>query len=154
MAPKNNERYGSVFRFTQFGITADKTLIQNVPTFIGSYTVKAGQMIQPGYGPYNSLDTATGRISGVLKDAGAAILNGVLRISVWDESDRPKEIVDEFDIGLLNQSAFNLQMPFAQKGYAVPEDKKIVLEIICYDAAKVLTVSTSSLNMHVTKHQV
>lgn len=153
MAAKN-ERYGSVFRFSHFGVTADKALVQGKPTYIGEYVVPAGIMIQPGYGPYNSLESATGRIAGVLKETGGAVINGILRISVWDESDRPAEIVDEFDIAHLNQSAFNLQQPFAQKGFAVPEDKKLVLEIICTDSGKTFDISESSFAMHITKHKV
>lgn len=151
---RKNESYGSVFRLSHFGVTADKVLVQNKPTYLGEYVVPAGIMIQPGYGPYNSLESAIGRIAGVFKDTGGAVINGILRISAWDESDRPSEIVDEFDIAHLNQSSFNLQQPFAQKGYAVPEDKKLVLEIICFDSGKTFDVETSSLSMHVTKHKV
>lgn len=151
-----NERYGAVFRLGDFGITSNVALVQNKPTFIGEYVVPAGMLIQPGNGPYNSLEQAVGRIAATLKDTSGspALLRGSLRLSVWSEDDRQLMTIDEFDIGRLDQSDYAKMQPFAQRGIAISEDKKFVLEIICLDSGKTLNVAASSLYMDVTKHRV
>ncbi len=149
------ESYHDVMRLSNFtDIAATTACTQNKPQFIGSYKVPAGQGLELGFGPYASLDTAVGRIFMDANDSTDVDMNGKLRISIWDEEDRPVRILGNFDLAALRQSAVNLRTPLAESGAIITQDKKLVLELIAYDAGKSFKLATSDLMMSVTKYKV
>lgn len=149
------ESYHDIMRLSSFtDIAATTALTQNKPTFVGSYKVPAGQGLELGFGPFASLDTAVGRAYADMNDATDVDLNGKLRISIWDEEDRPVRILGNWDLAALRQSTMNLRPPLAETGAIITQDKKLVLEVICYDASKSFKLSGSDLQISVTKYKV
>lgn len=148
------EAYHDVLRFSNFSDTAATiALTQNKPNFIGSITIPAGQGLELGFGPYASLDTAVGRIFADLNDSTDADLKGKLRVSVWDEEDRPVRIIGTWDAAQLNQSTLTNRQPLAESGVILTEDKKVVLEFIPYEASKTFKLSGSDLLISCTKYK-
>lgn len=148
----NGSGFHTHLRFFDFPDAADVALVQNVPIYIGSLTVLAKTGYAVGYGQYDALDNAVGRISAVLKDTGAAIIKGKLRISYRNAHNQHIETVGEFDIESLNQTAINLKQPLPQWGNGVTEDKKIILEIIAYESGKTFDVSASDIDISATRY--
>lgn len=148
------ESYHDIMRLSNFtDIAATTALTQNKPTYIGSYKIPAGQGLEIGFGPFASLDTAVGRIFMDANDAADADLNGKLRISIWDEEDRPIRILGNWDLAALRQTDLTKRPPLAESGAVLTEDKKLVLELVCYDSGKSFKLAGSDFLMSVTKYK-
>lgn len=135
-------------------IAATTACTQNKPQFIGSYKVPAGQGLELGFGPYASLDTAVGRAFMDANDSADADMNGKLRISIWDEEDRPIRILANFDLSALRQTDLTKRPPLPESGAIITQDKKLVLELICYDSGKSFKLAGSDMMLSVTKFKV
>lgn len=149
------ESYHDIMRLSNFtDIAATTACTQNKPQFIGSYKVPAGQGLELGFGPYASLDTAVGRAFMDANDSADADMNGKLRISIWDEEDRPIRILANFDLSALRQTDLTKRPPLPESGAIITQDKKLVLELICYDSGKSFKLAGSDMMLSVTKFKV
>lgn len=135
-------------------IPADVSVIAGQFVRLGSYTVKAGEVISVGYGAQSAQNEAQGRIfAKMMNTAGTpAELRGTIRLSVYSPLDRPIEIICEFRTEQLNTDPVNrtLQIPFPEDQAWISRDKKLVLEFNS-DTTDTLSHTNSAFRMDTTQ---
>jgi hypothetical protein len=111
---------------------ATVSVLTGVPTKLGEYVVRAGEMVSVGYGKQSGLHDATGRFFAKLLNAASVELRGKLRLSVYSPQDRPMMILAEYDTDIVNDNETDRtkQTPFPENAAWISEDKKLVLEFI------------------------
>lgn len=131
--------------------------VADVPNFLGSYTVKAGEAVSLGIGEYSSFEAANGRIYASIMDdsAEAAEEPGILRISIWSPQNKPLRILKEFHTSQLSTSATDLtkQLPLEEQEELIREDKKLVFEFIPENADTIVKADTVMF-IPITKYEV
>lgn len=132
MAQQIKETYRSSMTEDDIIGSATVNVLKGVPTKLGEYVVRAGEMVSIGYGEQKGLHDATGRIFAKLLDSASAELRGKLRLSVFSPQDRPELILAEYDTDIVNDNETDRtkQTPFAEHGAMIREDQKLVLEFI------------------------
>lgn len=133
------------------------TIVCNQGQFnrLGAYNVPAGEVVSPGYAGQSGQSEAQGRIYVKLQDATPAVVNGLLRLSIFSPQDRPIEIIQEWRTETLLTSATDrtLQVPFPEFDAWITEDKKVVLEFKP-DATSTLVVANCTFILDSTKGTV
>lgn len=133
-------------------ISGDISCIAGQYVRLGTYVVKAGEMISVGYGAQSAMNEAQGRYFARLEDSAGNILSGTLRLSVYSPLDRPIEIIGEMRTEQLNTDPVDRtkQIPFPEDQAWITRDKKLVLEFCC-DTTVTLTKSKSTVLMDTTQ---
>lgn len=119
---------------------------------IGSYTVKAGEVIFPGFGSYDAMDNAVGRAYMKLQTAVPAEIKGELMITIESPQDIPLQVLGNWRSEDLNTDAANktLQIPFPKMNVGASKDKKIVF-YYRPDATATLSKANSTLSLDITR---
>lgn len=132
MAGEIKEIYRSSMSEDEMIGSATVNVLKGVPTKLGEYVVKAGEMVSVGYGKQSGLHDATGRFFAKLLNSSSAAQRGKLRLSVYSPQDRPIMILSEFDMDIVddNETDRTKQTPFPENAAWLSEDKKLVLEFI------------------------
>lgn len=107
-------------------------VLQGVPTKLGEYVVRAGELVSIGFGDQSGLHDATGRIYAKLANSAGTELRGKLRFQIYSPQDRPLQILAEYDTDIVNDNETDRtkQVPFPENQAWLSEDKKLVLEFI------------------------
>ena len=137
-------------------INADTVAVtKDVPIFLGSYTVQAGEAISLGIGKYESYEAANGRIYSKFQNATPAEVKGVFRISIWSAQNKPMKILKEFHTSQLNTNVEDLtkQMPLSEQYELLTEDKKLVFEFIP-EADETIVKANTVMYIPITKYEV
>lgn len=133
-------------------ISGDVLCPAGIPTKIGQYIVRAGELVSIGYGMESGQESAQGRIYAIFKDAGGAEVPGVLRIMIESAQDYPLQPVDAWHTSALNSSATDRtkQIPSPERPYAVSQDKKICAYFIA-EATATLKKADCKVLMDITR---
>jgi len=122
---------------------------------LGGYTVLAGEEISPGYGQYDSMENAVGRVYAVLKDSTGTEIKGTYQLVVVSPQNVQLLPLGTWRTEDWNTSASDKtkQIPFARMPVRVTKDKKIELHFMA-DAGsdgKIVSLDNSDMQMDVTR---
>ena len=143
-------------KFTQTDlIKADTVLVAGQYNKIGEYKVLAGEVISPGYGIYDSMENAVGRIYGILKVAADTEIVGTYQLAVHSPQD-----IQLAPLGTWRTEDWNTvvadktkQIPFARMPLQITKDKKLVL-FFMPDASATIDHTKSKLSMDITRQLI
>jgi hypothetical protein len=121
-------------------------------TYMGAYTVKAGEVIFPGYGAAQNLDDAVGRIYMKFQKAGPTEVKGEVQLAILSPQDIPLYVYGTWRTEDLNTDASNktLQLPFPKSDIGLSKDKKLALYFKS-DTADTIDVSICTILMDITR---
>lgn len=137
---------------------ADINLVDNVALVagqfnkIGSYTVKAGEVIFLGWENYRDMESAVGRAYAKLQDNVPAEIKGEWMATIESPQDLPLTVLGNWRSEDMNTDATNktLQIPFAKMNIGASKDKKIVF-YFKPDTAKTITKANCIVNLDITR---
>ena len=133
-------------------VKADSVCTAGEYKVIGSYTVLAGEVIFPGFGGYDSMENAVGRIYALLKVAADTEVKGEYMLAVLSPQDIPLKILGNWRTEDWNTSVTDKtkQIPFPKMNIGASKDKKIVLYFKA-DATSTLDHTKCVMLMDITR---
>lgn len=151
------ERFRSALTAADLISAATVTLTAGSVIKVGERKVEAGEMIALGYGQESGQNNAQGRIFMDLKDTTATpvAIKGLVRLTAYSPQNRVIRILGEWRAEVLGTGAGDRtkQVPLPEDLYLLPEDRKLVLEIIA-DATQTLSKANSTIYVDTTTETV
>lgn len=133
-------------------MSADTPVAANQYNRIGSYTVKAGEVIFMGFGSAGNMHDAVGRAYAKLQHDTPGEMTGTWLIQIESAQDIPLEVLGTWRSEDFNTSATDKtkQLPWPMMQPGVSKDKKIVF-YFRPDAAETIDISGSTISIDITR---
>lgn len=119
---------------------------------VGSYIVKAGEVIFMGYGASANMDNAVGRIYAIAQTAVPAEIKGTWLLQIESAQDIPLEVLGTWRTEDFNTSAADKtkQLPWPLMEPGVSRDKKLVL-YFKPDATATMAAAQTTISFDITR---
>lgn len=151
------ERFRSALTAADLVGSATVTLTAGTPVKVGERKVEAGEMIAIGFGQETGQNNAQGRIFMDLKDTTATpvAIKGLVRLQAYSPQNRPIKILGEWRAEVLATGSGDRtkQVPLPEDIFYLPEDRKLVLEVIA-DSTQTLSKANSTIYLDTTTETV